>query len=88
VHAATATGTVLVVPAAAGAAPPPHLPPDEHTGVRTATLRLTCLAGLAGAPAVALPLARVDGLPLGITLVGAPGTDLDLLDAAVAALAS
>ncbi|GAA2863333.1 hypothetical protein GCM10010472_20780 [Pseudonocardia halophobica] len=41
---------------------------------------MTCLAGLAGAPAVSVPLLRTaDGRPAGLCLVGAPGTDLDLL---------
>src|SRR5690606_31878694 len=85
---ATADGTVLVLPAAAGAAPPlpqGHQPPpddraaDEHELRRVRTMRLTCLAGLAGAPVVVLPLAQVEGLPLGVAFVGAPGTDLELL---------
>ena len=46
---------------------------------RTATLRLTCIAGLAGAPVVVLPIAVDDGLPLGVAFVGAPGSDHRLL---------
>jgi amidase len=93
--AATADGTVLVQPAAAGAAPP-ALVGDRgaHERRRMQTLRLTCVAGLAGAPVVVLPLARdtADGdLPLGVAFVGAPGSDrrllrwtLGLLDAGMA----
>jgi amidase len=76
---ATADGTVLVVPAAAGAAPSPVPDPDVHEAQRVRTLRLTCLAGLAGAPVVVLPLAADDDLPLGIAFVGHPGSDLALL---------
>ncbi len=73
---ATASGRVLVGPAAAGAAP--RL--DTAVAARRAvTLQLTCLAGLAGAPVVVLPVARDEGLPLGVACVGAPGSDLPLL---------
>ncbi len=78
--AATATGTVLVMPAAAGAAPLLTTDPAEQQRVRIATLQLTCLAGLAGLPVVVAPWARVDGLPLGVAFVGAAGSDLQLLD--------
>ena len=87
IRAATRDGTALVLPSAAGPAPPPGLDHDAHTALRLATLRLTAPAALAGAPAVSLPLAAVEGLPLGVGLVGAPGTDLALVRAAVAATA-
>ena len=80
VRRATDDGAVLVVPAAAGPAPSPNPDPGEHELVRARTLRLTCIAGLAGAPVVVLPLAQVDGLPVGVALIGAPGTDAALLD--------
>jgi amidase len=57
----------------------PGMDPDAYAAVRLHTL---CLAGLAGAPMVALPLAHVDGLPLGLAVVGAPGRDRALLDVA------
>jgi len=40
---------------------------------------LTCVAGLAGAPVVVLPLAHDGDLPLGIAHMGAPGSDRALL---------
>ncbi|GAA5070396.1 amidase [Thermocatellispora tengchongensis] len=51
---------------------------------RAATVRLTCLAGLAGAPAVSLPAGRLDGLPLGLSLMAAPGHDERVLETAAA----
>jgi amidase len=80
---ATDGGTVLVLPAAAGAAPP--IASDSpatraaHEAQRLATLRLTCIAGLAGAPVLVVPLARIDGLPLGVAFLGAPGSDRRML---------
>ena len=44
--------------------------------------QLTCVASLAGAPSVSLPLARADQLPVGVGLVAAPGADRALLAAA------
>ncbi|PCN47804.1 hypothetical protein Csp2054_10595 [Curtobacterium sp. 'Ferrero'] len=49
---------------------------------RAATLRMTATAGVAGAPAVSAPGLRVSGAPVGICLVGTPGSDLALLDLA------
>ena len=46
-------------------------------------MQLTCLAGLAGLPAVSMPLRTADGLPRGACLVGPAGSDLALLRLAV-----
>ena len=45
---------------------------------------LTCIAGSAQAPQVNLPFAAVDGLPVGLSLIAAPGNDALLLRAALA----
>jgi amidase len=74
----------LVLPSAATVAPPPDLDPSASEDLRTRTLSLTCLAGLAGAPAVSLPLGRADGLPVGVCLLGRVGEDERLLAAAAA----
>ncbi|MCH7232749.1 amidase [Glycomyces sp. L485] len=67
-------GVALAVPAAPSPAPKLDDQPD-----REAVVRLTCMAGLSGAPAVALPVGDVAGLPVGLQLVAAPGGDEDLL---------
>jgi amidase len=36
---------------------------------------LTCIAGTLGAPQLTLPVGEVDGLPVGLSLLGARGTD-------------
>ena len=38
-------------------------------------LTLTSIAGHCGAPQVALPLGRWRGCPVGVSIVGAPGSD-------------
>ena len=75
-----ADGSVLVLPAAAGPAPAVAALPSELAEVRLRTMDLTSPAGLAGLPVVVVPGASMHGLPLGLALVGAPGTDLALLD--------
>jgi Asp-tRNA(Asn)/Glu-tRNA(Gln) amidotransferase A subunit family amidase len=71
-------GAVLVLPTAPGPAPLRSAGPAEIDAVRGRTLRMSCLAPLAGAPAVSLPLAGRDA-PVGLCLISAPGTDAALL---------
>lgn len=82
-------GTALLLPSASSVAPrlgtPPGGPAIENA--RAATLRLTCLAGLAGAPAISMPLSKVGGAPVGVSALAAPGADLDLTDLAERATA-
>ncbi|MBZ5740068.1 AtzH-like domain-containing protein [Nocardioides mangrovi] len=70
---------VLVLPSASSVAP---LLGQGLQAVRDATMGLTCLAGIAGLPAVSLPRSTRQGLPTGVCLVAAPGRDRDLLDLA------
>jgi amidase len=74
---------VLVLPTAPGPAPLRSADPQEIDLVRGRTLRMSCLAPLAGAPAVSLPLAG-HSAPVGLCLVGSPGSDTALLALAAA----
>jgi amidase len=40
---------------------------------------LSCIAGLAGAPQITLPVAQFEGCPVGLSLMAAPGKDMNLL---------
>jgi len=73
-------GDILCLPSAPRAAP--------LKGTATSTIEITyrhqaicllCIAGLAGLPQVSLPMAKIDGLPLGLSLIGAARSDLQLL---------
>ncbi len=79
----------LVLPSAIGPAPliTDTLGPTGDV-VRITTLQLTCTAGLLGAPGLGLPLATVDDLPVGVCLVGRPGSDHALLDIALLDIAA
>jgi amidase len=72
----------LVIPTTGTVAPARDADADARQTARVAAGRLSCLASLAGAPAVSLPLASVGGLPVGVSLVASPGSDRALLAAA------
>ncbi|MGY2079577.1 AtzH-like domain-containing protein [Modestobacter sp. SYSU DS0657] len=72
---------VLVLPSAPSVAPPTSTGTTPEN--RNATMRLTCLAGIAGLPAVSIPTRTSEGLPAGVCLVAAAGRDRDLLAWAV-----
>ncbi|HEY8789443.1 MAG TPA: amidase family protein [Actinopolymorphaceae bacterium] len=71
-------GTAIVMPAASGSAPLIALAGAEKTAMRSATLALTTVAATAGLPVAVAPAGTVDGLPVGIALMGAPQADLAL----------
>ena len=72
-------GTIVCLPTAPAAAP--------EVGQRLSALRelhgriisLTCTAGTTGRPQISLPVADVDGLPVGLSLIGARGSDEALI---------
>lgn len=70
---------ILVQPAASSV-PPPVDEPAMIEAVRAFTLRQTCVAGLGGLPSVSVPGLGAGPLPYNVCFVGAPGTDLDLIE--------
>ncbi|HEY1238045.1 MAG TPA: amidase family protein [Solirubrobacterales bacterium] len=71
----------LVLPTTGTPAPGRTADADERERARVSAGQLTSIATLAGAPAVSIPLIDV-GSPVGLSLVGPPGSDLSLLAAA------
>ncbi len=74
-----AGGAVLVYPTSPCQAPLLTSSRSEQEAVREATIGVTALAGLAGLPEVTLPIACVQGGPVGLSLVAAAGRDRALL---------
>lgn len=73
---------VLVMPTAPGIAPLRGSPQEAMNRFRARCMGLLSAAGHARLPQVSLPMASLDGCPLGISLLAAPGNDLMLLELA------
>ena len=72
-------GTILCMPTTPFPAPRVGLPGRVLGPLRERISCLTSHGGLTGVPQVSLPGAVVDGLPVGLSIVGGRGADLDLL---------
>ena len=79
-------GTILCLPTTPFPAPKRGEPLSVAGPQRDRLLCLCCHGGLTGVPQVSIPGATVEGLPIGLSIVGGPGSDATLV-AVVAALA-
>ncbi len=73
---------VLCLPTAPGAPIRRDAPVTDFDAFRARILDFTAYAGIAGAPQVTVPVGMADGGPVGLSLIGAPGSDLALLELA------
>lgn len=71
---------ILLWPTAPCIAPPLALSAEALDPIRKRILSLTSVASLCGFPQVTIPIGTVDACPIGLSLIGAPGSDLVLLD--------
>jgi amidase len=71
-------GTILCLPTTPFPAPKRGQSVSDLAFPRERISALTCLGGLTGSPQVNLPGATVGGAPVGLSIVGARGTDLEL----------
>jgi amidase len=74
-----ANNAILLLPSMPDVAPFKNSPPDQTTAFRERAMGMLCISGLGRLPQVSLPLATVNGLPLGLSLVAARGNDEMLL---------
>ena len=73
-------GDVLCLPTSPRVAPLKNSPADDiEVRYRHQAMCLLCISGLCGLPQISLPLAQLDGLPLGLSIIARPGADLMLL---------
>ena len=71
---------VICLPTSPRAAPLLGTPTDQvEVEYRNQAMRLLCIAGLCGLPQISLPMATIDGLPLGLSLIGARHSDRALI---------
>lgn len=79
---------VLLLPAASSSAPSVMAAPDLIERIRQGTLRLTCIAGITGRPALSVPLLGVPqpgallDAPVGLCIVGPRFSDVALIELA------
>lgn len=74
-----ARNAVLALPTVPGIAPLVNTPVAQLDDFRGRAMSLLCIAGLGRLPQVSLPLARMEGCPLGLSLIAARGGDMMLL---------
>ena len=73
-------GDILCLPTSPRVAPLKNTPVDDiEIRYRHQAMHLLCIAGLGGLPQVSLPMAELDGLPLGLSLNGPRSADMQLL---------
>ncbi|WP_025731770.1 amidase [Carnimonas nigrificans] len=72
--------TLLCLPSTPGASPLLELAPAELAEYREKLMGMTALAGLWGAPALALPWLTQHAAPWGVSLIAPPGNDRSLLE--------
>jgi amidase len=68
-------GVVICLPTTPTPAPLRGERLSTRDALRPRISTLTCIAGTTGTPQINLPLAEVDGLPVGLSLLGARGSD-------------
>jgi amidase len=72
-------GTILCLPTTPFPAPRCGQALSVLDPLRDSITRLCCHGGLTGVPQVSIPGSTVDGLPIGLSIVGAPGSDATLI---------
>ena len=77
-------GTILCMPTTPFPAPMKGLPNHVLNPLRERISCLTSHGGLTGVPQVSIPGATVEGAPVGLSIIGARGTDLELMRVAIA----
>ena len=75
--------TVICLPTTVGPAPPLGQAVSARHALRLRNSALTSIAGNTGRPQISLPLCEVDGLPVGLSLLGDYGADERLIELAV-----
>ena len=71
---------VICLPTSPRAAPLLNTPTDQvEVEYRNQAMCLLCIAGLSGLPQISLPMGTINGLPLGLSLLGRRGTDRALI---------
>jgi amidase len=76
--------TVLALPTAPDIAPMVNADPKATEDLRARALTLLCIAGLARLPQINLPFGKLNGCPVGLSLIGPRAGEMMLLATASA----
>jgi amidase len=71
--------TILILPTMPDVAPLLTQTESDLEDFRNKALRLLCLSGLSGFPQISMPLVKIAGAPLGLSIIGPPGSDQSLI---------
>ena len=82
VDALLVDNAMLLLPTMPDIAPLLNSAADITIAFRERAMQLLCISGLSGAPQLSLPLASVNGCPIGLSIMAARGNDDMLLEAA------
>lgn len=77
-----AENEIIVVPTAPGPAPYLNATGEEFDAFRKKAISFSCIAGHAGWPQLNIPGATINGAPIGLSLIGRPGSEMSLLNQA------
>jgi amidase len=77
--AALAGGVLMIIPTTPGPAPLKGSTREVFEAYRQEALGLLAIAGHPGLPQISVPAARIDGGPVGLSVIGARGSDSALL---------
>ena len=75
---------IMVVPSAASVAPLLGATGAQVDALRMRTMHITCIAGIGGLCQVSIPFRNAQGLPVGVSVIGPAGCDLDIIELATA----
>jgi amidase len=74
-----AGNAVMLLPSVPDVAPLKNCPHEQTTAFRERAMGMLCISGIGRLPQVSLPLATLNGCPLGLSMVAARGNDEMLL---------
>lgn len=78
-----ASNEIIVIPTGPGPAPYLSASQAEFNAYRKNAISMLCIAGHAGWPQLSIPGATIGGAPVGLSLIGRPGSEMTLINYAM-----